>query len=1340
MARRARRKTHVEVQDDFEELSAKRQPTGGGGFGCISVVALALVFFGLFMWALHSFNIINPLLAKLIPAPKRLKEADIKIRELEDELADERKPTVIDPALRKYGETWTAPADHPTLAGNVLVLKQQLEIAKTMCKDVGLTLPQQQFEAKLQDLYLFQLSRLKLSAEEQRRLAVVDRREYRRYEQACNAALDEWLEECRVRTIENDPLYRALDKRISTLWLAYQTVDTEIAHQLIEVRRKGTADPVEARQFAVQAEEAQRAHAEALARFEENLAVANRLRGALETPSVEAWLKYVQARHPRPSPAADLPPDQSIVRWNELVESGVPTEAQIYAEHAVFFDLAHAQEATGCTTARRLSKLARLYAELGDYTIAHGARSQADALLTATIAKDPMAPEKANTTVALAIDKAAILYAERRIVAALAASYAAVEAAEQQGPFDPALKLELWRQHAKLLAENAEYQEAAKFANEGAALALEAGKHRPAHLKALLVQAEVEIGLGRVKQALEALEGLHSQFVETFSDDHPVYAEFLRQLARAEGLLALETAAQTHLQSAIDIYAKVYGPEHLEVAWAAIELADIEQWLQDHLAAQQILEGLGPTFDALEKQVGNRNRSLPRLRAYLAISRAQIGLGLYEAAERSLYPCREAANQEVSELTTLDRAGVDEVRGLFACSRSNVSAGLEYVETAFETRQRVQGPEHLETLRVQQVYGRVLAVAEERGAARKQYEAALDTLVKVMGEGHPLEAELLHVLADSVLAFDDPELAGPTYQKAIAILEKVHGQDHVRLSPVLTSLARHQVARGQKSEALGTFDRARKIVRQYVNRVLPSLSSEEQLQFLERRDRPQLETAISLALQPRPDQETLERTATWVLNGKGVAFESLAATSMRGRDSNNPEVLRSRLKLIETRRKLSTAMLLPLHSQPRDWLQIRQMQRDEKTQAKRLRTLVPADDQAAEWVELDDIRKHLPPDVVLVEFIRTPMVSFRAAPYGTVHKSSDRYVAFIIPRINHGVIRVVDLGRADQIDGLIHNWRTAIFPPDESPKAQKKVLVAGELLRQKLFTPIVDATGGYRRMIISPDSSLWMIPFAAIPYDLSKFVLEEFEIRYVMSGRHLNRPRPTPDSGKALIVAGPDYGRIPRRPSVFQPLPGAQKDIERSWPGLEQYTGQRPEVWWRLDAQEMAFKRCGSPRVILVSTHGFYFTNSKVLKIDNPLIRCGLAFAGANLRHVNTADDDGILTGLEIVDLDLRKTELIMLSACQTGLGEINDAEGLTGLRHAFHLAGAQSVAATLWSINDLESVWLAGAFFNALGDGKTSHEALRAAQLFVIRELRQRSTMPSPFYWAGFTITSNHR
>ena len=185
-------------------------------------------------------------------------------------------------------------------------------------------------------------------------------------------------------------------------------------------------------------------------------------------------------------------------------------------------------------------------------------------------------------------------------------------------------------------------------------------------------------------------------------------------------------------------------------------------------------------------------------------------------------------------------------------------------------------------------------------------------------------------------------------------------------------------------------------------------------------------------------------------------------------------------------------------------------------------------------------------------------------------------------------------------------------------------------------------------------------------------------------------------------------------------------------------------------ATKRALVNLHAPRVLHVATHGFFLadaptpapradpglilaTRSRANRVDSPLLRSGIALAGANLHR---EDGDGILTALEVSALDLWGTKLVVLSACETGLGDVTNGEGVYGLRRAIVLAGAESEVMSLWKVNDAATRDLMVAYYTALNGGGGRTEALREAQL-AMAATKDRG---HPYYWAAFIASGDWR
>jgi tetratricopeptide (TPR) repeat protein len=245
-------------------------------------------------------------------------------------------------------------------------------------------------------------------------------------------------------------------------------------------------------------------------------------------------------------------------------------------------------------------------------------------------------------------------------------------------------------------------------------------------------------------------------------------------------------------------------------------------------------------------------------------------------------------------------------------------------------------------------------------------------------------------------------------------------------------------------------------------------------------------------------------------------------------------------------------------------------------------------------------------------------------------------------------------------------------------------------------------------------------------------------------------------------------------------LPGTREEARRVISKLSEFAGgQKVVALLGKDAQKAEFKRkAKSPRVLVVSTHGFFvpvaprtefkpndgsphggrgigglstdqqemdarvYSSSHLMLANNPLLQCGLALAGAN-RGDSSNDlhgSDGILNGLEAASLDLTGTELVILSACDTGLGEIHVGEAVSSLRLAFLTAGADEVVATLWKVPDTETAELVSSLVERFAGGQPVEQSLRHAQLDMISQRREKHGASHPLFWASFTCTGRGR
>jgi CHAT domain-containing protein len=275
-----------------------------------------------------------------------------------------------------------------------------------------------------------------------------------------------------------------------------------------------------------------------------------------------------------------------------------------------------------------------------------------------------------------------------------------------------------------------------------------------------------------------------------------------------------------------------------------------------------------------------------------------------------------------------------------------------------------------------------------------------------------------------------------------------------------------------------------------------------------------------------------------------------------------------------------------------------------------------------------------------------------------------------------------------------------------------------------------------KSLIISPDGLLNFLPFEAL-YHNGKYLIEDYKISYISSGREFVRQtkrEPYVLANRKMICFGnPDFNASLPINQIKGRFGGTNQVVEETW---EQFKDFRPIgnaeivtirnlyknalIYEDKKATVENLMKVDGSQILHLSTHG-KFLNSK--SIENPMLKAGLAFSGANDRTTLS----GIVTALKISALDLQDTELVVLSACESGLGEVQNAEGVMGLPKAFLQAGARNVMMSLWSVSTQKTAMLMKSFYKNVQNGQDYETALRNAKLEMIEM--------HPYYWSAFIM-----
>lgn len=393
-------------------------------------------------------------------------------------------------------------------------------------------------------------------------------------------------------------------------------------------------------------------------------------------------------------------------------------------------------------------------------------------------------------------------------------------------------------------------------------------------------------------------------------------------------------------------------------------------------------------------------------------------------------------------------------------------------------------------------------------------------------------------------------------------------------------------------------------------------------------------------------------------------------------------------------------------------------------------------------------REQLPVDTVLIEFVRYTHYDLKLSS-----RLSPRYAVFFGAYGKN--IQLFDLGPAQDIDSMIQDSINCIKQkPDQIyenfEKQDKKLDELSqrlEILSQRLLSNILPKIGSKQHLIIVPDGLLHLLPFSILK-NKDRDLIEQYTITYLTSSRDLFDQIAIEPRNQTLpvIIADPDYDLSESNESEHSNslIQNARNFCEDLVPflrlegtrveGREIHKIIGGELWLGQDALKARFMELISPKILHIATHGFFQPSCQTTtkKWDSDF-RSGFVLAGVNSyifgQLLPAEVGNGIITAYEISGLNLFSTDLVVLSACETGIGDIIFCEGVYGLRRSFAIAGARALVLSLWSIPDEETKDLMVIFYSLLKSGKGKSEAMREAQLALKKKYSH------PYFWGAFIL-----
>jgi CHAT domain-containing protein/tetratricopeptide (TPR) repeat protein len=645
---------------------------------------------------------------------------------------------------------------------------------------------------------------------------------------------------------------------------------------------------------------------------------------------------------------------------------------------------------------------------------------------------------------------------------------------------------------------------------------------------------------------------------------------------------------------------------------------------------------------------------------------------------------------------------------------------------------------------------------------KKEYEEArdimLDALAMISEEKYLHTAEFGNLNCNIALAYGSLEQYDKSVEHlkiAVDIIGKASGKTHPDYLIQLSNYSKYIEAVGQDSMAIAYALQANELFKQLIDKFLMYWSTQEMEIFISNYAYRFLDHFNSLYF--RQSDKHPELTVAAYNNQlfmKGLLLSSSVKFQQAIQTSGDTTITLLAREIAENQAKLEKLYAVSVQQRTEPTEPVEQHIADLQKRLKTRLSVISQQKGGAgslsliDGVTCMDVAASLAPDEAAIEFI-----SFRYHDI-VIETDTVKYAALIL---RHGFTHPVMVYLCNELDlsPLLSKHPDELYAPGD--------LTLGKLL----WEPVEQHLQGVRTIFYAPSGLLNRIAFAAIPTDGQKVLSDRYRLFLVSSTRKVLEKNTVIDKGLGFLFGGIDYNAKPLeekkmdlnvafqecqdstllrglRGNSWQYLPGTMEEVKKI-SSLLQSGGADYTLYSGKEASEAIFRELPekSPSIVHVASHGFTIpenplqTNGtgatlKAARHDqNPLSRCGLLFAGANLQNTGRPSaDDGILTAFELAGLDFRSVDLFVLSACETGLGEIKGSEGVFGLQRALFMSGAGSIVVSLWEVPDFETTELMTHFYTGISKGLTPEDAFYNAQH------RMKETYPDqPSLWAGFVF-----
>jgi len=911
------------------------------------------------------------------------------------------------------------------------------------------------------------------------------------------------------------------------------------------------------------------------------------------------------------------------------------------------------------------------------------------------------------------------------------------------------------------------------------------GKNHPDTLSVINNLADLYSTQSHYDKALPLLKHVLDMSKQTLGETHPDTLITLHSLARLYKRQGRYTEAEKLYEEVKCISEQVLGDKHPNTLFATSSLAGVYERQGHYEKAEKLEKDILP----IRKQILGEEHP-DTLGSIKSLARLYVAQGHYGEAE-SLYQHVLPIYERVFGKNHLQTLDIANSFGDLYRIQDRYDEAESLLLRALEGFERVLGKTHPDTLVAINSLAALYEAQKSYKKAEQLYQRALQTGERVLGNKHPYILSTMNNLAFVYHAQELYQESESLYKRSLALIEEVHGKLHPHTFRTVNNLAvlYHLQNRYKEAEALyqralatskdvlgevhpDTIGQIRSLISFYFSlqkpeKILPLLKrlqanaldyaemelsttiGEAQKRRFLTKQRSLQDLALSFAVQ-YPEPEHIQFAATVALRWNQVHGEEVFVLQRLGRQSNKTEVQELTQKIRQERTRLSR-LANQQNVEPKILqTSLSELARLEVALSKLSRKY--KNHLAVRNLDLDKVRNALPSESALLV-----LKAYKYFDAKEETSFSPRYLAFLIPTANNenATIQMLDLGKAKGI--TLRGMMLQTSMEDGHSDLYQQLFSAKDVaadLYQHLFAKWDTRLASFKSLYILPDHWLHLLNFERLKLPDRHYWIERQPLHRIQSAQDFIRDKLSSKGQGLVALGGIEYGTYADTAAQQVAINDTQRNLSRQitagFKALE-YSGKEAQsilnlfgssestqLWLGKEAREQRLKQLTqAPYALHLATHGFYLENQT--KLDRAMVLSGLALANANQGIQGKLDqdgEDGVLYAMEVLDLNLEGTQLVTLSACDTGQGVVDYNEGVYGLLRAFRIAGVQHILMTLRSVGDKKAYRFMLAFYlRWFESGGLEHpaKALRDTKLHFIRS--QKAEERDPEFWSPYVL-----